>query len=356
MPYIAKNWVKYYSIIFISIMILLGMVVIVIDPYFHYHKPLAILSYPIDNERYQNNGIVKNYKYNAIITGSSMTECFKTSEMDELFGTCSIKVPFSGGSYKEINDNLVIAFSHNADISVVVRGLDYNRLLDKADNMRYERDKYPVYLYDENVLNDVNYIFNKEVILGGIYKVLDYTKKGMETTSFDEYSNWMNRAEFGKEAVEETYQRESKKNNVIALSENDKINIYENINENIVKLVVENPDTEFYYFFTPYSIYYWDSLNQARTLERQLEAEKYATGLMFGYENLHLFSFFDEYEMICDLNNYKDIAHYGDWVNSKILKWMRGGVHELTIENYNDYYMCIQEFYINYDYDSLFEE
>ena len=41
----------------------------VIDPFFHYHKPLEGLSYPLNNERYQNDGIVKHFDYDAVITG-----------------------------------------------------------------------------------------------------------------------------------------------------------------------------------------------------------------------------------------------------------------------------------------------
>lgn len=40
----------------------------VVDPFFHYHKPLECLSYPLNNERYQNDGIVKHFDYDAVIT------------------------------------------------------------------------------------------------------------------------------------------------------------------------------------------------------------------------------------------------------------------------------------------------
>lgn len=38
--------------------------------------------------------------------------------------------------------------------------------------------------------------------------------------------------------------------------------------------------------------------------------------------------------MICDIENYKDAGHYGQNVNSMILKWMHEGKYELTKENY----------------------
>ena len=77
--------------------------------------------------------------------------------------------------------------------------------------------------------------------------------------------------------------------------------------------------------------------------------------LILEHENIHLFSFFTEFDMICDPNNYKDVAHYSEDINSKILVWMSEGKHELNEANYQEYCWQMYEFYTNYDYDSLFE-
>ena len=51
--------------------------------------------------------------------------------------------------------------------------------------------------------------------------------------------------------------------------------------------------------------------------------------------------------MITDLNNYKDAGHYGEWVNSAMLRWMHDGVGLLTKENYQDYLKAERAFYAN---------
>lgn len=76
--------------------------------------------------------------------------------------------------------------------------------------------------------------------------------------------------------------------------------------------------------------------------------------MLLPYKNLYLFSFFDEFNMICDLNNYKDIIHYGENINSQILIWMHNKEHLLTEENCEAYYDKIYKFYTTYDYDALF--
>ena len=129
--------------------------------------------------------------------------------------------------------------------------------------------------------------------------------------------------------------------------------MYGNVTQNITDLAVANPQIKFYLYWTPYSIYYWDSLNQTGTLEMQIEAQEAATELLLENENIYVFSFFDEYEMICNPDNYLDILHFGEEINSQILKWICAREHLLTKGNYEQYYNKIREYYINYDYEGL---
>ncbi|MEH2957608.1 hypothetical protein [Candidatus Merdisoma sp. JLR.KK006] len=183
-----KRWGILLLIMIAVLLIGLGMLIVIIDPYFHYHAPLTRMEYPLNNERYQNDGIVKHFKYDAIITGSSMTQNFKTSEFDELFGVNSIKVSFSGGSYKEVNENLQRAVEANPEIKIILRGLDCAKMIQEKDNMTYSLDSYPAYLYDDKWYNDVKYFFNKNALLDTEH-VIRYTAFGNKTTTFDEYSN-----------------------------------------------------------------------------------------------------------------------------------------------------------------------
>ena len=79
----------------------------------------SLCSYILINgvvQRTQNNGIVRNFDYDGLITGTSITENFKSSEMDNIFGTSSIKVPYKGGSFKEVGDNISVALENNEQL------------------------------------------------------------------------------------------------------------------------------------------------------------------------------------------------------------------------------------------------
>lgn len=349
----SKKWVFSFLAMLVIMLFVLGALTIVVDPFFHYHKPIESLAYPIDNERYQNDGILKHFEYDAIITGTSMCENFKTSEFDELFHVHSVKTPFSGSTYKEINDNLAVAIAYNDNIKVILRGLDYNLLMEPADAMKYDLNTYPWYLYDEIPFNDAPYIFNKTVLFENTCGVITRTCSGGETTDFDTYMNWMSNNAFGKEVIEQKYKQPEKVSASVEITDQNYAVIRETLNQNVFELAEANPQIEFYLFFPPYSIYWWDRQYRNGTLNRQLDAEKYAIELILQYDNIHLFSFFTEYDMVCNAAIYKDTTHYNEDINSQILIWMSNGTHELTVDNYEAYCAQMREFYTNYDYDSI---
>ena len=351
----CKRWVISLISLFVLFLLITGIFMVIVDPYFHYHKPLPGVGYILDNPRYQNNGIVKHFEYDAIITGSSMTECFKSSDLDALFNVNSIKVPFSGGSYKEVNDNLAVAVRHNPNLKMIVRCLDANRFFNDKDEMDY--NSYPDFLYDNNLLNDVNYLYNKSIFLVALQNVVGYNREGKITLSFDDYCNWSDKQTYGKSAMDAVYHRSTivQSEEMHPITEEDYARIYATIEQNVLCLARENPNIEFYLYISPYSIYYMDYWHLTGELDRQLAAEKYVIELLLTQENIHVFSFYTEYDMICNLDNYRDIAHHRGEINSQILKWMQEGKHELTLENYEAYCQEELEYYRNYDYDSLFQ-
>lgn len=90
-------------------------------------------------------------------------------------------------------------------------------------------------------------------------------------------------------------------------------------------------------------------------MDQHIEAEQLAIEELLQFSNIKLYSFSDNFELTCDLDNYKDYMHYGEWVNSQILKWMEKEEYLLTRDNYMDYLERIRKFYHSYDYASLHE-
>lgn len=348
-----KVWVK---LVLFGTMAILGIAAaftIVIDPFFHFHAPLESLEYPIHTERYQNDGIMKHFEYDALLTGTSMSQNFKTSEFDALFGTHSIKVPFAAGRYKEVGESIERAIEANPDLKIVLRGMDYYFLAEDKDTAAYET--YPEYLYDKKPFNDVYYILNKEVLIYHTLTVLDYTRAGNLTTTFDAYGNWNADYTFGKEAIFQSFVRSPQNGEELELTDEERVMIEENIGQNIVDVAQRHPEVTFYVYIPPYSILYWDSICRQGKLEWHIQAEQTAIEKLLECGNVRLFSFTDKFDVITNLDNYKDDIHYSQDISSALLQWMADENGLLTKENYKEYLERIKEFYKDYDYDSLYE-
>lgn len=345
-----KKW--FFTTLFITLGVLISILIImmVVDPYFHFHGPLKNVSYRLYSERYMNNGIAKHYEYDAVITGSSMNQNFKTSLMDELWGTNAIKITYSGAGFEEIKDSLEVALNSKNDVKYVLWGLDYNGLNRDFDWQGY--DEYPEYLYDNNIWNDTSYIFNKSILFEGLFNNILYNLSGQETTTFDEYSTWGGVG--GWDSISKTYKRKAEVLPMEEISEEEKERVEKNIMENIVKLAKTYPDTQFLLFYTPYSALYWESIYRKGWLEKQIQMEQIATELMLECDNIRLFSFCKETQITDDINWYRDKEHYLAEINDIIMQWIAEGRGLVTKENYKENLQWEKEYYMNFDYDSLY--
>lgn len=349
----AKSWFVSTVAGTLLVLALLAGYIAVIDPFFHYHGPLQGVAYTLDNSRYQNDGIVRHFEYDTLITGTSMVSNFKTTECEALFGGKAVKTPFHGASFCEINDNLKAAVKANPSLKTVIRCLDQGNLTQDKDYISYEG--IPYYLYDSNLFNDTEYVLNKKVLIL-TDETLSHTAGGERMTDFDEYMNWQGDYEFGKEAVLKTYDRPGKSEYHEALAEEERERTLANIRQNVTDTARENPDITFYYYFAPYSICYWDvEIMQQGKLSWYMDLLETVIEEILTCENIRLFGFDDDTGLICDLTHYQDQIHYSEDINSLILQWMSEDRGRLTKENYQAYLERLEEFYGSYDYDSIYE-
>ena len=351
----GKWFVLFASLAVLALAVVAGLTAFV-DPYFLFHKPIPGISYQLDNERYQNYGIARTFDYDAVIVGTSMSENFKPSEFDALFGVHSVKIPFSGGSHREVEELLSFAFAHNKKIKAVVRNIDLFRAFDGKDDRDYPLESYPGYLYDDNPLNDVSYLLNFEIFMKGTFVDLMRTLRGKPSVTLDEYMNWNSFYPYGPAGVQAHYAR-----NMVEytgngdITEEEYARIRENFEENVIEVAKAHPETTFYLYVSPYSIYFWDYVNEMGELDRYLKAQEYILSLLLDQENIRLFAFYDEAQVVTDPYNYRDVAHHHEDVNSQILAWIAEGHDEITKNNYEEYCKSVRTFYHEYDYDALFE-
>nr|MCR5230490.1 hypothetical protein [Solobacterium sp.] len=178
----ADRWIRKTLGIIIAAMVLVVSVIVYVDPFYHYHKPHTDTFYydmAGDFQRYYNDGILKRFDYDAVIIGTSMTEFYSADYVNSLFNCTSVKTPFSGGEYAEIDRHLADAFKdHN--VRYVFRPIDF-----KVNSVLISEDLHSApleYIYNDNLIDDVYYVLNKRVLLESMRIVINsmrYGRKGI---------------------------------------------------------------------------------------------------------------------------------------------------------------------------------
>ncbi len=361
----GKKWFLTFIILFVAVLVFVGGVVAFVDPFFHYRAPGNLFFYRLYDQRSQNDGITRHFDYDTILTGTSMAENFKTSLFDELMGTDSVKIVYSGATYKEINENLKVAYESGHALKYVFRPIDYSLLVKDKDDMRIDMGEYPVWITNKNPFDDVKYLLNRDVIINYTLPMIagyfNGTSPGI--TSFDDYSYTGDDNVFSREAVLAGTNGFGDPSEVYDASEEDIRMVFENVEQNIVSLARQHPETTFIYFFPPYSMAYWGGLKQEGNLDRYIELVGLAASMMSECDNIHVYCFANQLEVTANLDNYRDVAHYSpeinDLIETEIAEIENGGNDadkwqlRITKDTVNSYFDELLELLKNYDYNSL---
>lgn len=326
-----------------------------LDPFFHYHSPLNNYYYVLNNERSQNIGIAGKFEYDSIITGTSLTEHYRSSEFDSIFGTDSVKLPFAGATFYETAELVRKSFETGHDLQIVFRSLDMNHLTDDKEWVRKDLGVYPQYLYNDNIFDDYQYVCNIDIFMDYLIPMLK--KRFVEKipgghTSFDDYV-------YGEyESGDLISEREplSIADEQKELSEEEMTSLRENVEYNIISLAKDHPETTFIYFIPPYGIILWRDYAVNGDLHKMFETLRISAEMMLECDNIKLYSFADMTEYTTDISLYQDEFHYKNELNSVILQSISENRQLLTKDNFEDYFDMLEEYYTGYDYEKLINE
>lgn len=336
--------------------ILVTALVVYVDPFFHYHSPLKGFPYLVDNQLSQNPGMAAHMEYDGVILGSSMTVNFQTAWFEELMGLNTIKLSYSGAFPKDQANIMDIIFesSNNKEekrIKKVFLGIDVITYTGGVDETKYP---IPEYLYDHNYLNDIEYVLNKDVVLNYILRPMADPEP---TDLSNVYASWWTEEYYSEEWVLHNY------NSPAQVEEETRPEAYleaaaANLEANICPYIEENPETDFVIFFPPYSILFWNDVLKENHLEATIEEYRYIADRLNQYENVEIYFFPDQEEIICDLNHYADYSHYHPRYNrymaecfaDKVCLVAKEGQQGKGIE---EYLLHMREIAENFDYEEL---
>ncbi|MCR5672676.1 MAG: hypothetical protein K6F87_03050 [Lachnospiraceae bacterium] len=333
----------------LGVLVLIAIITIVIDPFVHYHAPYFGLAAAETEERGQQIGVAKNMHYDTAIIGSSMSENFEAGWFnDGVLGTSTVKLSMQGAHFDDYSRLLGVVLSKPETKRVII-SLDNYIILHNPDE---HPTTIPEYLENDDLSDDIYYLWNKSVAFVFLPQFL--INNITEGFSSDTAYCWADRYKFDKYVARATYLPFR----VMQQKDEEVFNAYyEYVDEFLAGMtpyIEARPDVEFIFYSPPYSILYWDDCILRGRLTAEICAINEVYKKLLEYDNVRMFYFQDDWDMITDLNNYKDYSHFSKDISHYLYECMRDGKCEVTSETSFDTLLKFSEDVAAYDHEQSF--
>ena len=306
----------------------------IIDPFQQYrratfHKTIFMKSF------YLNAGLIKRNNYDSVVIGSSMTQNFIIDEINEKLNyKNAIKLPISGGNIVEHYTVLNSAIQ-SKKVKNVLFGLD-------AFSLENSTNRLPTYLYDYDTLNDYLYLISidtlkRSLLYPFLHLTIPKTHARLNSNLMFQWQHNHNKSDFNSTKVLNSF------------TSND-INFDKNINQEqlikeridnvakyLIPLIKNNPNINYIFFYPPYSILTYKQMEASDTLDNFILTKKHIFNMMSKYNNVKIYDFQIAKNITYDLNNYKDITHYHQKINTWMLEQIHDNNYLVNKNNINQY-------------------
>lgn len=334
----------------------IGGFIILIDPFYHYHAPILGTEVYLYNPVYQTPGAASHFEYNSAIVGTSMTENFRSSWFEEL-GLNTIKLSYSGARCTDLRSILDQVYESGNQIQYIMMDINDYQL---SSNPEERYVDLPEYLYENVWWKDTQYLFNSDIFWMSVGRVLEAATDHQPNP--DDAYTWEDPALFSEEIIKLNYRDEivhlqelMEKGEAEEYNEERFLQWEENL-DHIIPVIEAHPETQFVIFYPPYSLVYWQQQLLSGQLDDLLGMYAASAKRLLQMENVKVFIFFGEKEIISDLNNYRDYCHYAPEINRYIFECIRDGKNEMTEEKIDSYFEDLGDFIRQYPYEKIWED
>lgn len=306
-----------------ALLLFVAAIVILFDPFYHYHKPLSFLKAVLTEKEYQVPGTLDHFDYDSLIVGSSVAENYNNKWFDETFDCQSIKAIRSYGAAADLCYFMERGYK-NKNLKYIFLNLDPSSV-NQNPSTTFEETGSPLYLYDKNVFNDVEYLFNKDIL----FERIPYMVASSLESDFDEGEsyNWAKWKAFNEETILYHYFRKSHLNEM--LPEDTYIETAKENLKLVTDIISAHPETQFYIFIPPYSILWWDNLYMEGETLGYLKMEELTMNTLLKYDNVKLYNFQNAEDIIFNLDNYTDSLHFSPEINHYMVEALKNGEYEI---------------------------
>lgn len=331
----------------LMLLALCGAVVYYVDPCLYYRMPERWQ--PVFfNERYQAAGVIKHVEADTVILGTSMTANYHAGRGAELFGGTAVRITLPDGYFSEFDSAVDLLFREQSPERIVF-GLDPNILIRDGSGVT---GAMPDYLYNQDPVDDMKYLLNKDTLYYSLYVLLANRWGGGQTV--EEGFIWDDGTVWERYEALRTYRRPD-----LAEEQLPEDAYFSQTDENLAVMETwfqEHPETEFDVFFPPYSILYWDRMTRKGELEARFASIARAAERLLAYENVKVYAPIFNKEIVTDLDRYCDYIHHSPETCTEVLREIASDEYRLTWENLPTVLESWHKYVTDYDYDSIWDQ
>ncbi len=322
-------------IIFIAVqMAFVGFFVWLTDPFYQYHAPFFGMDAVLNDRDNQMPGTIRNFEYDSVLVGSSLAENFDSSFLDQTYNCSTLKIIRASGSVADLLYYLEMAQEERA-LKNVFWCLDISSVEASTEVTLYGQDT-PRYLHTKTVLDDLPYLFNKEILMEKIPSMLAYAHAGLNTGG--KAYNWARGKEFGEAWAMRAYDRGNIGPSALSGDRDytvETVLIAENI-ALLTRQVEAHPETKYRFLIPPLSLLWWDCAYVNGELEQRIYALDQAVSALLCLENVEVYYFQNEESIVCNLDYYMDMVHYSPDISQYMLDAMAAGRNRVEAGNWKE--------------------
>lgn len=324
-----KTWlISFFAILLIAVFII-GLIAWAVDPFYQFRY--CENAYFNNTAKFPGPGLVKNYDYDTLILGSSMTQNFHMDVFREKLGAKPLHIGIGGMGVEEM-----LAYIRLSEAAGKCDA--YYLCIDQYMLTEAVTLKTPEYLFRDDPVSVMRYLLSYEawsryIPLDLALTAADAVQISLpsifrQAANVDYLGNWEGDFAFGEDVVLRNYA-----SNAYSVSEVDTDGLYDRMTRWIDHLFDGLPGdgAQYHFFFPPYSVLYWCDAENDGYMEIYAQAKGYflEKAQAIGAE---VFDFQAE-DLISNLDNYKDTTHYSADINDWMTRCFASGECLLTQEN-----------------------
>lgn len=342
-----KKFVKTYLIVLGALLLAAALTVIFFDPFYHYHGKLPFLKAVLDDRDYQVKGTLDHFDYDSVVLGTSLAENTNTDDIRNLFGVSAVKAIRAGGSNADLMVYLDEAFDHT-DVKEVFYYLDYASMT--ADARASFNDSEEKFIVNDNPLDDVKYLINKDVLLNKIPKQIAYSTIA-DYNEAEPYAWYAEKTFAASEILSRYYPLESVASSVPVGSNES---FYENISM-LEERIKAHGETTFEIILPPVSILWWDNEYRNGMLDERMYETEYVAEVLGKYDNVHIYNYQFDTDIIADLDNYMDTVHFSNNINRRMYEEIAAGCKETDSDSVKEQTAAFKRTVIEFAQEKVYE-